>query len=289
MYGIAGQSWVGMGDPVGPAEEWPELAWRFRDMSHRHGGRTVFYEIGAAHLPLYLDLGLTLLKLGEEGRVPLESFSLEGGARKDLRYTHRRLAKEGCTFEVAPPDRVPPLLPDLKAVSDAWLEEKKVREKGFSLGRFDPGYLLRFPAALVRREGRIIAFANVWPGADAEEVSIDLMRHLPDAPRGVMEFLFIEIMLWGKAQGYRWFNLGMAPLSGIEDRALAPTWNRIGAFVFRHGEHFYNFQGLRSYKQKFDPVWEPRYLASPGGLALPRTLTDTAALISGGLKGLVVK
>jgi phosphatidylglycerol lysyltransferase len=77
----------------------------------------------------------------------------------------------------------------------------------------------------------------------------------------------------------------MATFSGLQDRALAPLWNRAGAFVFRHGEHFYNFQGLRQYQEKFDPEWEPRYLASPAGLALPRILTNLAALISGGLKG----
>lgn len=87
-------------------------------------------------------------------------------------------------------------------------------------------------------------------------------------------------MVSGKAAGYRWFNLGMAPLSGIEDRPLAPLWNRAAALVFRHGEHFYGFRGLREYKEKFDPQWAPKYLASPGGLALPRILADVATLIN---------
>lgn len=81
----------------------------------------------------------------------------------------------------------------------------------------------------------------------------------------------------------------MAPFSGIESRALAPLWNRLGAFVFRHGEHFYNLKGLRQYKEKFDPEWESRYLASPNGLALPRILTNIASLISGGVKGVIGK
>ena len=115
------------------------------------------------------------------------------------------------------------------------------------------------------------------------------MRHLPEAPNGIMDYLFLHLMLWGKNEGYRWFNLGMAPFSGMEARALAPLWNRLGAFLFRHGEHFYNFQGLRQYKQKFDPEWEPRYLVSPGGRALPVILTNIAALISGGIKGVVAK
>jgi phosphatidylglycerol lysyltransferase len=97
------------------------------------------------------------------------------------------------------------------------------------------------------------------------------------------------LILWGKQQGYHWFNFGMAPFSGLENRALAPIWNRIGAFLFKHGEHFYNFQGLRNYKEKFNPVWEPKYLASPGGLALPRVVANLSSLISGGLKGAIAK
>jgi phosphatidylglycerol lysyltransferase len=289
MYGVQGRAWVAMGNPVGPPEEWPELAWRLRELCDRHDGWTVFYEVGREGLPLYLDLGLTLLKLGEEARVPLEMFSLEGGERKKMRHQHRRLDADGCRFSIAPAGEVPSLLPELGRISDAWLEEKNTREKGFSLGYFHPGYLARFPLALVRQGDRIVAFANLWGSAGREELSPDLMRYAPEAPPGVMEYLLIEVMLWGKAEGYRWFNLGVAPLSGLENRALAPLWSRLGAMLYGHGEYFYNFQGLRQYKEKFDPVWEPKYLACPGGLALPRILANVAALISGGLKGVVTK
>ncbi len=104
-----------------------------------------------------------------------------------------------------------------------------------------------------------------------------------------MDYLFIELFLWGKEKGYQWFNLGTTPLSGLENRSLAPIWNRIGAFIFRHGEHFYNFQGLRQFKEKFSPEWRPKYLASPGGFALPRILLDLAALVSRGTKGIVTR
>ena len=190
---------------------------------------------------------------------------------------------------VMPPDSVPAYLAELKAISDAWLADKGIREKGFSLGFFQPEYIRRCPVALVIRKERIEAFANLWTGAQLHELSLDLMRYLPKAAEDVMEYLFICLMLWGKEQGYGWFNLGMAPFSGLESRTLAPLWNRLGAFVFRHGEHFYNFQGLRQYKEKFAPQWRPRYLASPGGLALPRILTNLATLISGGMKGVLPK
>lgn len=289
MYGIEGRSWVSMGDPVGPDEEWPDLIWMFREISDRYGGWTVFYEIGQESLHFYLDLGLTLIKLGEEARVPLADFSLEGSTRKSFRYTKRKLEKEGCRFEIIPHDRILSTLPALKTISDAWLEEKNVHEKGFSLGFFEIEYLKRFSAGVVRKDGKIIAFGNLWQGAEKDELAIDLMRYLPGATHGVMEYLIIQSMLWGKAQGYQWFNLGMAPLSGLEDRSLAPLWNRLGAFVFRHGEDFYNFQGLRRYKDAFGPVWQPKYLACPGGMVLPRILANLAALISGGIKGIFAK
>jgi len=289
MYGIAGRSWVALGDPIGPEKELAELVWRFHEICDLHGGWTVFYQADRESLPLYLDLGLTLLKFGEEARIPLESFSLEGGHRRGLRHTHHRLEKEGCRFEVIPREEVHSFFPLMKEISDAWMTEKHTREKGFSLGFFNEDYLRHFPVGIIRKSGNIVAFANIWLGAQKEELSADLMRYLPDAPEGVMEYLFIQLMLWGKQKGYRMFNLGVAPLSGLERRAMAPLWSKIGAFIFRHGEHFYHFQGLREYKEKFDPEWEPKYLASPGGLLLPRILTDITALISGGLKGVITK
>lgn len=288
-YGHAGRSWVALGDPLGPPAERAELAWRFREMVDRHGGWTVFYQVSQQNLSLYVDLGLTLLKLGEQARVPLEHFSLDGGARKGMRRVINTMAKEGVAFEVLPPAQVVEQLPELRAVSDAWLAEKHTREKGFSLGFFDEAYIRRFPCGVVRREGRIVAFANLFATDDRCELSVDLMRYGPDAPPSAMEYLFLELLLWGKAERYEWMNLGMAPLSGLENRALAPRWNRIGALIYSHGEHFYNFRGLRAYKEKFDPVWIPRYLASPAGLSLPRVLANVATLISGGLRGVVAK
>ena len=289
MYGVEGRSWIAMGDPVGPQNEWTELIWTFRELSDRYGGRTVFYQVGHENLHYYLDLGLNILKLGEEARVPLTTFSLDGSARKGLRYAQHKLEKEGYRFEVLPPKTLSARLPDLKEISDAWLAEKNTKEKGFSLGFFNPDYLKRFPMTVVVNGGQTVAFASLWLGAEKEELSIDLMRFRPEAPNGVMEYLFIQIMLWGKEMGYHWFNLGMAPLAGLEDRALAPLWNRLGAFVFQHGENFYNFQGLRQYKEKFVPEWRPKYLASPGGLGLAQVLVNLATLISGGVKGIFTK
>jgi phosphatidylglycerol lysyltransferase len=279
MYAKQGRSWIAMGDPVGPASEQAELVWGFRELVDQYDGWPVFYQVEERCLPVYLDQGLTLLKLGEEARVPLPDFSLEGAERKPLRQAYHHGEREQLEFAVINQQQVRELLPELRRISDAWLVEKKTQEKGFSLGFFDELYLSRLSAAIVRRAGGIVAFANLWQGADREELSVDLMRYMPGAPAGVMEFLFIELMLWGRQQGYAWFNLGMAPLSGVDDRPLAPLWNRAVHLAYQFGDRFYSFEGLRKYKEKYHPVWRPKYLASPGGIALPNILRDLTTAI----------
>jgi phosphatidylglycerol lysyltransferase len=289
MYRISGHSGIALGDPVGNAERHEALVWRFRELCDRLDLRCAFYQVSPEHLPLYVDLGLTLSKLGEEGRVPLANFTLDGSKRAELRQAKNRANRDGASFEVLPASAVPGILPELKIVSGAWLAEKSVSEKGFSLGSFNERYLANFDIAVVRAKGKIVAFANIWKSGDGAEFSVDLMRHVGTAPKGVMDYLFVELMLWGKANGFAYFSMGMAPLSGLERHALAPLWHKIGNLIFRLGDEFYNFDGLRRYKEKFDPEWEPRYLAAPGGTELPRVLIDATTLISGGLKGVFAR
>ena len=282
MYGVRGRTWVALGDPVGPEGTRRDLVRRFLERCDDYAGRPVFYQVGKDSLHHFADFGLTFVKLGEEARVPLRGFSLEGAERKPFRNARRRLEREGGTFRVLSREDVTAELDALRVVSDDWLSRRGASEKGFSLGFFQPEYVRRFPAAVIEKDGQIAAFASVWPGPGKMELSVDLMRHLESAPKNAMEVLFVHLMLWGAEQGYEWFNLGMAPLSGLEASPLAPLWSRLGRIVYRRGEAFYNFQGLRAFKEKFHPVWEPRYLAYPGGLSLPRVMADVSALVAGG-------
>jgi phosphatidylglycerol lysyltransferase len=289
MYAISGRSWVAMGDPVGAEDQCADLVWRFRELCDRYAAWPVFYEVSAERLPLYVDVGLQPLKFGEEARVRLATFTLAGRANREMRHTVTQVEREGATFEVLPREAVPALVAELKVVSNTWLAEKHTREKGFSLGFFDLRYLARLPLAVVRTAGGIVAFANVWCGAGHHEVAPDLMRYRSDGPARIMDYLFIRLILWAREQGYEWFNLGMAPLAGLESRSMAPLWHRLGAFAYLYGEPFYNFQGLRQFKEKFHPEWSPKYLVSPGGLVLPRVVANVAALVSGGLRGVITK
>ena len=281
MYGVEGRSCIALGDPVGPSAAMPELIWRFRELCERYDTFCVFYQVRQQNLPFYLDAGLTLLKLGQEALVPLPKFSLEGKSKGAFRSTLSRFERENYQMAVVRKEEVPELLPQLKAVSDAWLAHKNVRERRFSLGFFAPEHLAGSPLAIVRRDGVISAFAGLWCSAGKEELAADFVRYSPQGPSGIMDFLLVELMLWGKEQGYKAFNLGLAPLSGLERHELAPLWNKLGNLLFVHGEHFVNFQGVLHYKEKFLPQWEPKYLASPGGMKLPRICANLANLISG--------
>lgn len=287
MYARRGRSLVALYDPIGPAQERAEMIWQFRDLCDLHHARPVFYQVRAENLPFYMDIGLTAIKLGEEARVDLRRFDIDakGKEMKDLRYTWNRGGRDGLALEIHEPGHAP--LEALKEISDAWLSGKNVREKGFSLGRFSPEYLQHFRIALIRFQGRPVAFANLLETHSNELASLDLMRAHPEAPKLTMEFMMVGLILHYKSHDYGRFSLGMVPLSGLQPRRGAPLTQRLGSMVFQRGEQLYNFQGLRRFKDKFQPDWEPRYMAVPAGLDPLVALADTAALIAGGLTGLV--
>ncbi|QHF37804.1 hypothetical protein PS893_04529 [Pseudomonas fluorescens] len=287
MYARRGRSLVALYDPIGPGQQRAEMIWQFRDLCDIHHARPVFYQVRAENLPYYMDIGLTAIKLGEEARVDLKRFDLEakGKEMKDLRYTWNRGTRDGLSLEIHEPGQAP--MDELKVISDAWLTGKNVREKGFSLGRFSDDYLKHFRIAVIRFEGRPVAFANLLETYGHDLASLDLMRAHPDAPKLTMEFMMVGLIQHYKNHGYARFSLGMVPLSGLQPRRGAPLTQRLGSMVFRRGEQLYNFQGLRRFKDKFQPDWEPRYMAVPAGLDPLVALADTAALIAGGLTGLV--
>jgi len=286
MFGVRGRSWIAMGGPVGRREERMELLWRFRELADAHAARPAIYGLGPEDLPDVVELGFSIQKTGECAETPLDGFSLEGRRREVLRRNWRNAGKGGAMFEVLPPGGAWDVMDELKRVSDDWLSHHSGGEKGFSMGGFSPRYVAEFPVALVRVEGRIVAFATLWITASRGVFSMDLMRYDDQAPKNVMDYLFVELLHWGRNQGYIAFEFGMAPLAGLDDRPLAPIMSRVGRLLFERGEEIYNFRGVRRYKDKYDPVWQPRYIAAPHRWQIPMLLADVGLLSSGGMAGL---
>ena len=286
MFGVRGRSWIALGAPVGRRDERLELLWRFRELADAHAARPGLYAIGPDLLPDVVELGFSIQKTGESATVPLDQFSLTGRRREVLRRNWRKAGETGACFEVLEPEAVVEILDELEQVSDAWLGHHAGGDKGFSMGGFEQRYMTEFPCAIVRNGGAIVAFATIWPTCDRSSFSMDLMRYSDEAPKNVMDYLFVELMQWGREQGYDAFEFGAAPLAGLEDRPLAPIMSRVGRLLFERGEELYNFRGVRRYKDKYDPLWQPRYIAAPHKWSIPLLLADVSLLSSGGVAGL---
>jgi phosphatidylglycerol lysyltransferase len=195
-YGDSGSALIAKGDPVGDPEAGRALIWQLREKADRLGKRCAFYAVSPQYLTTFLDLGLSILKIGEVARVNLAGFTLDGPARKDFRHARNRMARDGFAFGIVAQADLPAVLADLRRVSDAWMAMKDGEEKAFSVGAFDEVYLANFDHAVMRETatGRIVAFATLLQASGKAEVSLDLMRYDPAGPKMAMDALFGEVM-----------------------------------------------------------------------------------------------
>lgn len=286
MYAKEGRSYITMGDPVGAKEEVEELLWRYCEYCDEQGVHPVFYQIREDYLDWYVDLGLTFMKLGEEARIDLSQFDLQKLKDPALLQNLHYYRDSEYSFEIIPPEKLDAHWDEFERISREWVEGKQARELGFSQGTFKREYLKSFPFAVIYKDDKPVVFSNIWEGADNHELSFDLVRNTRDTPDMVIEYLLLELMVWGKEEGYKWFSLGMAPLSGMRNQEKSDRWSKVANWIYTYGDHVYNFKEARSYRERFDPYWEPRFLVAPGGWSLPRVLRDLTNLIYGGIKGL---
>jgi phosphatidylglycerol lysyltransferase len=290
MFGVSAKFWVALSNPIGEPKAFKNLLRNFQAQADQYGAKPVFYRVSTEMMPYYLDLGLSFYKLGEEAKISLPAFTLQGKQLDAQRNRRNKFNKMGFTFEILTGEALERAMPCLRRISDAWMTNKNVQEKGFSLGYFDEDYLRLTDVAVIKDDtGVIRAFANLWHTAYREELAIDLMRYDPNTQKGIMDFLFVELMLWGKAENYQSFSMGLAPLAGLDAYPLATLWHKVGAGLFNLGDHFYNFKGLHEYKSKYAPSWEARYLAAPSGFSVPFIMISISFLISGGWHGVFTK
>ncbi len=290
QYGRIRDRLIALGDPCGDPDAFDAAIIAFRDYADRHDLTPCFYEISELQMHRYHDAGFALFKLGETAVVRLEHFTLSGKRGEALRHGVNRAGRDGARFALLEQPLDAALWSELRAVSDAWLAERSTAEKGFSLGNYNETYLARSPIAVVRVNDRIVAFANLMPDyGSRSQLSIDLMRHHPGAPRSAMDLLFVELIRYAQAQGYQYFNLGMAPLVGVGETRYARAGERVARLAYEYGNRFYNYKGVRSFKEKFNPVWRGAYLAYPALTPLPMLLMDSAALIAGGYRRIFFK
>jgi phosphatidylglycerol lysyltransferase len=270
-YRVADGTAIALGDPVGPEAEFGQMVGEFLEMCRENGWAVAFYQTLPDFVPLYRHLRLKKLKIGDDAMVDLPEFSLQGKSKRELRSKIRQLEGTGIHIREFQPPVPDEIICQLKAVSDQWLRIPGRRERSFTLGQFDPDYLRSKPVLVVMDSGgAVLAFINLI-SVDRTEVTGDLMRRRSDAPNGIMDYLFIKLFQYAKERGYARVSLGMAPMTGFQEREEATTEERAIHRLFQKLDFLFSFRGLHHYKAKFATSWEPRYLVYRNVLELPRT------------------
>ncbi len=257
---------VSLGDPVGDPESMDQLLAGFQQYCTNNGWNPIFLQVAPDLLLLYREHDMQALKIGEDAVVNLEHFTGQTAGEKHFRYLRRKFDEAGYqTARYLPPHPMA-LLDELGKVSQEWLELPGRHESTFALGYFDRSYLQECPVFCVRDpEGQVLAFANEIPSYAAGEATIDMMRHRLEAPNGTMEYLFLKLLQLLQGSGYKTFNLGLAPLTGIGEDPDAPVEERAARWLAEHLSRFFSYKGLRAYKEKFEPEWQDRFLIYRGG------------------------
>ena len=269
-YVPKGRGAIALGDPIGPIEDRKETIIAFQQFCQRNDWYPGFYQTLPDDIQLYKSLGFKVLKIGEEAIVDLKAFTLQGKAGKNFRPSINRLTKLGYQIDFYQPPIANDLLHRLKPVSDEWLKMVQGSEKHFSLGWFEEAYLRECEIAVMHNpEGQISAFANIVREYQLNEATIDMMRHRPAIENGTMDFLFISLLQHFKECGYDSFNFGLSAFAGVGDNPESRRLEKVLHYLYQHLSRFYNFKGLHSYKDKFRPDWEPRYLIYPSLATLP--------------------
>ena len=259
MYRYKSNALVVLGDPVGDASSFESLLEAFYEYAEYYGYDIIFYQVSDRFMPLYHNFGNQFFKLGEEAIIDLTTFTTSGKKRRGFRATLNKFDDLNINFEVIEPPFSKEMIETLQHVSDQWLDGRN--EMHFSVGQFSEEYLSKAPIGIMRNEdGKIIAFCTLMPTYFNDAISVDLIRWLPELDLPLMDGLYLHMLSWGKEKGYRSFNMGMATLSNVGQLHYSYLRERLAGRVFEHFNGLYRFQGLRRYKEKYGPNWEPRFL-----------------------------
>jgi phosphatidylglycerol lysyltransferase len=266
---------VALGDPIGDRARDAELAWAFRDLAERHGGWPVFHEASEARLPLYTELGLSAVTIAEEARIDLPDFSPELAAELGEAPSRARIETA-----VVPAAAVPAMLPLLADVFDGWAAAER-RDRSLLVPAFDSDFTLRHDVVTARQRGRLVAFGSLVAGSDGADMALFPVHIRPEGRKAVLRALLLEAIAQARRRGCRWFDLGTAPLPAEPADSPMPGLMASRARAFRYGGFFGETEDVRSFKQRFQPVWRPRYLVCPGGIALPQMMQEAVLVAEG--------
>ena len=235
-----------------------EMVNQFEVFCQENGFISAYYRVPESSLEFYKSLGRKSIPIGEEAILDLSSFTMQGGKMKTTRSAVNRLVSEGFQFKVYKGPVKLGMLQKLEKVSEEWLRELNQKEVAFTQGVFDAGILKEQTILTIEdQEEKVYAFLNLVPDFAPGEATYDLIRKVTDAPNGILDMLLSMTFLYLKEEGYQTVNMGLAPLSGMENVNVTQKTIK---YAYENFRIFGQFKGLRRYKEKFLPRWEKKYL-----------------------------
>lgn len=270
-YRVGNHFAVVLADPVGIEDEIEQMIRDFMTMCKENDWGIAFHQTLPDFIPIYEKLGFKKLKIGDDAIVDLTKFTLAGKEGKEFRHTINKMEAEGIRIEYYRPPIPEKVFEQVKQVSDEWLQIEGKRERSFTLGKFESDYVRSTPImAAIDQSEEVQGFVNLIPSCKKGESTIDLMRRRSHAPHGIMDYIFVKLILHLREQGFQTFNFGMAPMSGFQNSEEPSLEERAIHYFFQHMNFLFSFKGLRAYKAKFATSWEPRYVIYQNVVDLPR-------------------
>ena len=266
-FRIAAGAAVALGPPTGPPDTAPSVLGGFRDWCRRRGLRAVVCGLPAELADAARDAGFGLTPAGGEAIIDPRRVEPRGRQWREVRAALNRARARGLRFRWMTPEERAIRRHETGAVSEAWLRGKRPPELRFAFG--GAGALLdpdARAAAAEDAEGRMAGFITWVPAGDGW--MLELLRYRPGVMAGLADYLTASSLLAFRDEDCPYASLSGAPLTNLT--ACAP-WTNAALAALRHAARpLYNADGLRRFKQKFNPAWTPLYLAHTGRFGLPR-------------------
>ncbi len=259
------------GDPVGPEESFRGLLRALRAFAEIRGLKLGAVGASESLCPLYEQLGLRSIYLGDEAIVELDHFSLEGRAIRKVRQSVHRLVKAGYTAELHPlGDLDTATVGEIELILERGLDGAP--ERGFSMAmdsiRSQP---CEDTAVVLSRDsdGAIRGVLHFVPVYGREAVSLSFMRRDPTTPNGLTEFMVVKAAELLRERGVAEMSLNFAAFAKWMHSPEKRSERVLGRLIAL-GNPFFQIESLYRFNAKFFPRWEPRYLVYEGALGLPR-------------------
>lgn len=273
-YRVVGTVAVTTGGPFGEPAARAGAVQGFARFCERNGRTPCLYSVTGDIRDAATALGFKGVQVAEDTIVPLPDLKFSGKKWQDVRTSLNKAGKAGITAEWLRFGDAPLALTDqIRSISEEWVSDKGLPEMGFTLGGLDelndPEVRCLVAVDTDRTVHGVTSWMPVYSGGEPVGWTLDFMRRRSTGFRGVMEFLIASAALGFKEEGAEFLSLSGAPLARLERDGRAGPLQRLLDFSGAALEPVYGFRSLFAFKAKFQPRYEPLYLAYPDPAALP--------------------